>query len=121
MKFHQLSRGHCHMTVLGGYINTIPISFALAPNHGLFTNLSRAMLKIHQNGKLNNIFERFEKYQCPQEKSNEESPKPLQPKDITGLFVVVVIKLAMAVVWGIGKKWKKLKGNQTSLNPIPSM
>ena len=120
MKFDQFSKGNCQIRVIGGYINTIPISLALAPNHRLFANLSRAMLKIHQNGRVNNIFDQYEKYQCAQEKSNEETPQPLQPKDIAGLFVVVVIKLAMAVVWGIGKKWKKLRAKQMSLYPIPS-
>ena len=79
------------------------------------------MLKIHQNGKINDVFEQYEKYQSPQETSNEQTPQPLHPKDIAGLFAVVIIKLILAVVWAISKKWKKLRGNQTRLNTITSM
>ena len=96
-------------------------SNALAPNHELFANLSTAMLKIHQNGKINDVFEQYEKYQSPQETSNEQTPQPLHPKDIAGLFAVVIIKLILAVVWAISKKWKKLRGNQTRLNTITSV
>ena len=64
------------------------------------------MLKIQIDGRINEIFQRYEKFRCPNAKPEDEQPQPLRPEDIAGLFVVVGVKLAVALVWGVGKKMK---------------
>ena len=65
------------------------------------------MLKIQIDGRINEIFQRYEKYRCQRTIPQEEHPHPLQPEDIAGLFYVVGIKLAVALIWAVGKKMKR--------------
>ena len=99
-------RESCHAQRFDGYLNTVPLSFALAKNHELHKNLTNAMLQIQMDGRINEIFQRYEKFLCPSSKSEDKHPKPLYPEDIAGLFVVIGIKMAVAFAWGVGM-WMK--------------
>ena len=65
------------------------------------------MLKIQIDGRINEIFQRYEKYRCQRTIPEEEHPHPLQPEDIAGLFYVVGVKLAVALIWAVGKQMKR--------------
>lgn len=54
----------CHIKPIEGNLNTAPQSFAMAKNHELFQNLTKAMLKIHIDGRVNEMFQRYEKFSC---------------------------------------------------------
>ena len=96
----------CQMKAIGENVHSVPISLAISQNHPLFKNLTRAMLKINENGKIDRIMEQYEQFRCQREKPIETHPHPLELADIAGLFAVVGVKLVVAVVWGI-VKWSK--------------
>ena len=123
MEYMNSGKG-CQMKAIGGNVHSVPISFAISQNHPLFKNLTRAMLKINENGKIDRIMEQYEQFRCQQKKPIETHPHPMEPADIAGLFAVVGVKIVVAVVWGIIKWSKRLdvRGKPTTvITPISAL
>ena len=89
---------YCDVIAINGYLNTYPISFALSKNHPLLAEMTRAMVTIQNNGKLNQILRHYEQFQCGTKKK-EKTPASLFVSDVAGLFCVVGLKLVFAILW----------------------
>ena len=98
------SQKHCDLLPLAGNLNTVPISFAISKNHHLYNRLTKALFKIANNGRLNRILSKYDKFRCDTKMEEPEEAMSLHFEDFSGLFFVVGIKLCCALLWGILKK-----------------
>ena len=118
MVFFVYSKDNCDILPLPGNLNTIPISFAISKDHYLHDRLTRAMLHIANDGRLNKILRDYDRFLCDTSAAEPQAPKSLNVEDFAGLFFVVGIKLGCALLWGFTKKamrkWKVSIGNESN-------
>ena len=104
------------MFPLEGQFTTITVSFAIRKNHPLFDQLSASMLNLLHQGIIDEIFAKYGGEN--RLKSTKKRLIPLSVSDIQGLFVIVVAKLGLALVWTIAKKILKGKRGCPSRNTV---
>ena len=97
------SEGHCDLLPFAGNLNTIPISFAISKNHKLHDRLTKAMLEIANNGRLNRILSEYDEFHCDSKTEEPKEAVSLNVEDFSGLFFVVGIKICCALLWGFSK------------------
>ena len=95
------------MFPLDGHFATFTNSFIIRKDHPLKRVFSLKLLKLLHDGVIDEILERYEDSLIDR-KIEEEELKPLTIEDINGLFMIVSIKLGIAVAWSLGKKFVAL-------------
>ena len=101
---------------LEGQFTTITVSFAIRQNHPLFANLSSSLLDLMHHGVIDQIFRNYGGYNHP--KATNKNLIPLSVTDIQGVFLIVFVKLGMAVIWVAMKHVYKKREKMYKVIPL---
>ena len=95
----------CRLRQIGDYVNTYYVSFALRKNHSLFHKLADAMYKLADDGSIAQILHSYPELsgQCKARRklSISKSRMQLSVTELKGLFLIVGVVLASALIWEI--------------------
>ena len=91
----------CRLRQIGEFVNTYYVSFALRKNHPLFHQLADAMYKLADDGSIAQILNSYPELSGQCKASNSKSRMQLSVTEMKGLFLIVGIVLALALIWEI--------------------
>ena len=95
----------CQLRQIGEYVNTYYVSFAMRKQHPLFDQLADAMRKLTDDGSIAQILHSYPELsgQCKARGTTpfSKSRMQLSVTELKGLFVIVGIVLALAVLWEV--------------------